>query len=91
MPEVPQLDVSTAPEGSRACLQCHIAKGITGSAIRDWQLRKHFGASVACANCHIPAKDASPGILNASTACEDKRVRAASPREFVHFFTASDS
>ncbi|MGO9270887.1 MAG: multiheme c-type cytochrome [Terriglobia bacterium] len=80
-PEAPHLDVNAAPEGSRACLQCHIAKGITGSAIRDWQLSKHFGAGVACANCHIPVKDASPGILNATTACEDKRVRrGVSPR-----------
>ena len=73
--------MNAAPEGSRACLQCHIAKGITGSAIRDWQLSKHFGAGVACANCHIPVKEASPGILNATTACEDKRVRrGVSPR-----------
>jgi hydroxylamine dehydrogenase len=79
--DVPQLDVNAAPEESRACLRCHIAKGITGSAIRDWQLSKHFGAGIACANCHIPAKDAAPDILNASTSCEDQRVRrAVSPR-----------
>ncbi len=76
-----QLSLDKVPEDSRACLKCHMQKGITGSAIRDWQLSKHFEMGVACANCHLPAKEAAPGILNASTACEDKRVRrGVSPR-----------
>jgi hypothetical protein len=76
-----QLSLDKVPEDSRACLKCHMQKGITGSAVRDWQLSKHFEMGVACANCHLPAKDAAPGILNAPTACEDKRVRrGVSPR-----------
>jgi hypothetical protein len=56
-------------------------KGITGSAIRDWQLSRHFEVGVACATCHLPVKEAAASILNASTVCEDKRVRrAVSPR-----------
>ena len=69
------------PEDSKACLKCHTAKGITGSAVRDWQLSKHFAASVGCDSCHVPAKDAVTAITGASTSCEDKRVRrAVSPR-----------
>ena len=76
-----QLSLDKVPEESVACVKCHMQKGITGSAIRDWQLSRHFGAGVACANCHLPVKDAVASILNASSACEDKRVRrAVSPR-----------
>jgi len=76
-----QLSLDKVPQESSACLKCHMQKGITGSAIRDWQLSKHFEMGVACANCHIPVKEAAPSILNASSACEDKRVRrAVSPR-----------
>lgn len=76
-----QLDWDKVPEESRACVKCHVDKGITGSAIRDWQLSKHFTVGVACANCHVPVQQAAPAILNASTACEDKRVRrGVSPR-----------
>jgi hypothetical protein len=75
-----QLNLDKVPEDSVACVKCHMQKNITGSAIRDWQLSKHFEAGVACANCHIPVK-AAASILNASTVCEDKRVRrAVSPR-----------
>ena len=56
-------------------------RNITGSAIRDWQLSKHSEKGVACANCHIPVKEASPGIMSTASACEDKRVRRrVSPR-----------
>ena len=76
-----RIVLDKVPEASRACVKCHVEKGITGSAIRDWQLSKHFVAGVACANCHIPVKEAAPGIVNASTACADKRVRrGVSPR-----------
>lgn len=69
------------PEDSEKCLKCHIAKGITGGAIRDWQLSKHYGVGIACAACHIPATDAAPGITGAPSACEDKFVRrAVSPK-----------
>jgi len=76
-----QLNLDKVPEESAACVKCHMQKNITGSAIRDWQLSKHFEAGVACANCHIPVKEAAESIRNASTVCEDKRVRrAVSPR-----------
>ena len=76
-----QIQWDQVPEDSQACLKCHISKGITGSAIRDWQLSKHFGAGVSCATCHIPAKDAVAAITQAPTVCEDKNVRrGVSPR-----------
>jgi nitrate/TMAO reductase-like tetraheme cytochrome c subunit len=69
------------PEDSRACLQCHVSKGITGSAIRDWQQSKHYGAGVACATCHLPVKEAVKAITDSATACENKQVRrSVSPR-----------
>ncbi len=69
------------PEDSRECLKCHISKSITGSAIRDWQLSKHFGAGVGCATCHLPVKDAVKAITESASACENKQVRrAVSPR-----------
>jgi len=76
-----QLSLDKVPQESRPCVKCHEEKGITGSAIRDWQLSKHFEMGVACADCHLPVREAAPGILNASTACADKRVRrGVSPR-----------
>ena len=60
---------------SRPCVKCHASKGITGSAIRDWQLSKHFGMGVGCADCHVPAQNAAAAITGATTDCEDKRVR----------------
>ncbi len=76
-----QLDWDKVPQESKACVKCHVDKGITGSAIRDWQLSKHFDVGVACANCHVPVQEAAQAILNAATACEDKRVRrGVSPR-----------
>jgi len=81
IPQTDQIPWSKVPEESRACVKCHVEKGITGSAIRDWQLSEHFEMGVACANCHLPVKEAAQNILNASTACEDKRVRrGVSPR-----------
>jgi hydroxylamine dehydrogenase len=68
-------------EESRPCVKCHVSKGITGSAIRDWQLSKHFAMGVGCADCHVPAQNAAAAITGASAACEDKRVRrGVSPR-----------
>jgi len=76
-----QLSLDKVPQESVACVKCHMQKSITGSAIRDWQLSKHFEAGVACANCHLPVKEAAASILNGSTVCDDKRVRrAVSPR-----------
>ena len=76
-----QIKWDLVPQESQACLKCHISKGITGGAIRDWQLSKHYGDGVGCATCHIPAKDAVAAIPQASASCEDKQVRrAVSPR-----------
>jgi hypothetical protein len=81
VPGKPDIDLEKVPEDSRACVKCHASKGITGSAIRDWQLSRHFVVGVGCAQCHIPAKEAAPAILSSSTACEDRRVRrGVSPR-----------
>jgi hypothetical protein len=75
VPQADQIPWDKVPEESRACLKCHVEKGITGSAIRDWQLSKHFALGVGCAECHLPAKGAAAAIINSSTACADKRVR----------------
>ncbi len=99
-PDPGQLSLEKVPEESRPCLKCHIEKHITGSAIRDWQLSKHFDMGVACANCHLPVKEAAPNILNAATSCDDKRVRrGVSPRnclpcheeQFTQFSTGKHS
>jgi len=76
-----QIAWDKVSEDTRACLKCHISKGITGSAIRDWQLSKHFEMGVGCADCHLPAQGTAAAIAGASTSCEDKRVRrGVSPR-----------
>ena len=81
VPPSGEAALEKAPVESRPCVKCHMEKNITGSAIRDWQLSKHAEVGVACANCHVPVKEASPGILNTASACEDKRVRrGVSPR-----------
>lgn len=35
------------------CISCHQTKGITGSAIRDFKLSKHFKNGLSCADCHL--------------------------------------
>jgi len=81
MPSPGSLALDKVPEESRPCVKCHMDKGITGSAIRDWQISKHSNVGVACANCHIPVKEAAAGVLSSASACADKRVRrAVSPR-----------
>jgi hydroxylamine dehydrogenase len=76
-----QIAWDKVSEDTRACLKCHISKGITGSAIRDWQLSRHFEMGVGCADCHLPAQGTAAAIAGASTSCEDKRVRrGVSPR-----------
>ncbi len=34
------------------CVGCHASKGISGSALRDWQASKHAASGVGCATCH---------------------------------------
>jgi len=76
-----QIAWDKVPVESKACLKCHVDKGITGSAVRDWQLSKHFSNGVGCADCHLPTKEAVPAITGSATSCEDKRVRrGVSPR-----------
>ena len=76
-----QIAWDKVSEDTRACLKCHISKGITGSAIRDWQLSRHFEMGVGCAGCHLPAQGTAAAITGASASCEDKRVRrGVSPR-----------
>jgi nitrate/TMAO reductase-like tetraheme cytochrome c subunit/cytochrome c553 len=76
-----QFPWEKVPQDSQACLKCHIEKGITGSAIRDWQLSKHFSVQVGCADCHLPVQHAVAAISGSGSACADQRVRrAVSPR-----------
>jgi len=69
-----KLAVLTAE--SRQCLDCHQTKGITPSAIRDWQLSTHASNSVGCEKCHLPAADAGEEVRKSVSACTDQRVRA---------------
>lgn len=76
-------DVSKAVKTAQAqeCIDCHVSKGITASAIRDWKLSKHYEAGVTCADCHIPVKEAVKEIHESKSSCEDKSVRRlVSPR-----------
>ena len=75
MPTPGSLVLDKVPQESRPCVKCHMDKGITGSAIRDWQLSKRSEVGVACANCQIPVKEAVVGIMSSASACEDKKVR----------------
>ncbi len=62
---------------SAKCIGCHQSKGITANSIRDWQLSAHAQKGVGCDQCHVPAADAPAEVKNATTTCEDKRVRMA--------------
>ena len=77
----PSIKNAYADDDSEKCIKCHVSKGITFSAIRDWKLSKHYEEGVACADCHIPVEDAPKSILESKSNCEDKRVRRlVSPR-----------
>jgi len=90
-PRAAQLAWDKIPADSQVCLKCHIDRGISGSAVRDWQMSKHFTVGVGCTNCHLPAQDAAAAILSSATTCEDKRVRRAvncttcHPEQFQQF------
>ncbi len=69
---------------TRACLECHIARGITASTVRDWQMSAHYELGVGCADCHLPAESVAAAIQQMPSSCEDKRVRrAVSPRNCI--------
>ncbi len=55
--------------GAADCIDCHTQKGITGSALRDWQMSKHAKNDVSCDNCHLTA---DPG--KKTSACEANGV-----------------
>lgn len=75
-----QIPESVSGE-ARVCLECHIANGITASAVRDWQMSAHFELEVGCADCHLPVESVAGEIQQMGSSCEDKRVRrAVSPR-----------
>jgi hypothetical protein len=65
-----------APHRSDDCIGCHTAKGITGSAIRDWKQSKHASQGVGCAECHQRAEKSKR-----SSACEAPGVVRAVPGE----------
>lgn len=60
---------------TKECIGCHQTRGITASAIRDWKLSAHAYNETGCEMCHIPVDAAPVEIQNATSACEDKRVR----------------
>jgi hypothetical protein len=73
----PAAGAVKVPAGARACMDCHLKRQITGSAIRDWRQSRHAQVEVGCESCHLPPSDAPAAVLNASTSCEDTRVRRA--------------
>ena len=62
-------------EKSKACMDCHMRKGITAGTIRDWKMSKHAAKGIGCNECHIPAEGTPERIVNMESACEDKEVR----------------
>jgi len=60
---------------AKRCINCHIDKGLTKGAIRDWKLSKHAEKGIGCNECHIPVKGTPERILKLTTTCEDKDVR----------------
>ncbi len=71
---VEQLPVEVPPE-ARACVQCHLEKHLSMSALRDWARSSHADAGIGCNECHIPVATAPESIKNQPTRCADKRVR----------------
>ncbi|MBI5683335.1 MAG: cytochrome C [Deltaproteobacteria bacterium] len=70
--EAPRPNIT---QKTKKCLDCHIDKGLTKGAIRDWKLSKHSAKGIGCNECHIPAKGAPERIVNMATACENREVR----------------
>ncbi len=69
------------PDEAKACVQCHIEKKTSMSAIRDWSVSKHALEGIGCHECHIPDEQAPEEIKSMPTRCEDKRVRrSVSPK-----------
>lgn len=62
---------------AQKCIGCHEEKGLSESAIRDWQLSVHAQKGVGCDKCHIPAADAPEEVKNSTSTCENKEVRKA--------------
>jgi hypothetical protein len=70
------------PEAAEAsaeseCVACHVERGLSASAIRDWRMSLHHQKGVGCQICHIPVATAVAAIRDATTACDDERVRRA--------------
>lgn len=70
--EVPRPYIT---QKARKCLDCHIDKGLTKGAIRDWKLSRHAEKGIGCNECHIPAKGTPERIIKMATVCENKEVR----------------
>ncbi len=62
-------------EDSKACIDCHTQRNLSGSALRDWRLSKHAEAGVGCVACHIPPADAPKEVSRSKSVCEDPAVR----------------
>ncbi|MEE9614115.1 MAG: multiheme c-type cytochrome [Thermodesulfobacteriota bacterium] len=60
---------------TKVCLDCHMDKGLSKGAIRDWKLSVHARKGIGCNECHIPVEGAPERIAGMATSCEDKDVR----------------
>jgi len=59
----------------KLCIDCHMKKGLSAGAIRDWKMSQHAAKGIGCNECHIPTKDAPERIQSMTTVCEDPKVR----------------
>jgi len=73
------------------CVACHVQKGITGSAIRDWKLSKHAANEVTCATCHLTgdtSKQTSTcetnGVVRSVSAKVCAQCHAQQAEQFAH-------
>ena len=64
----------TLKAAGNRCIKCHRSRGITGSALRDWEGSRHANEGVTCEACHVPPSDAKAASASRSS-CEDKQVR----------------
>ncbi|VAX11125.1 Hydroxylamine oxidoreductase (Fragment) [hydrothermal vent metagenome] len=62
-------------EPGKQCIDCHVKKGITAGAIRDWKMSEHAAKGIGCNECHIPVESTPQRIQAMTTVCEDKNVR----------------
>ncbi|MCF6239670.1 MAG: hypothetical protein L3J79_12865, partial [Candidatus Marinimicrobia bacterium] len=62
-------------EPGKQCLDCHMRKGLSAGAIRDWKMSQHAAKGIGCNECHMPTEDAPERIQSMTTVCENQKVR----------------